>query len=197
MQATNPERQKEINEGFHRGERWAYDAAARQHFAHIVNFINHLLRDHDRASELAQEAFFLACRAHKKFDPKRKLMPWLFQIARNLAYKELNQRKKHDIVSLEQIMEESYVELKTREMNPRQELVRLETMERIHRAIDRLKPKQKDILILRIIQGLPSETVADLLNIPISTVNTRTHRALKQLRRLSGQEGLKESEVFL
>ena len=51
-------------------------------------------------------------------------------------------------------------------------------------------------LILRIIMGVPSEKVSQLLKIPVATVNTHTHRALKELRVICGQEGLHEDEVF-
>ncbi len=187
--------QQEIGTGFQRGERWAFEAAARLYFTPVVNFIAHLLRDQDKSVDLAQEAFFLACRAHKKFDPERPLLPWLYQIARNLAYKEYNRRKKQALVSLDDEMESIQIPA-TNAPNPRGSAGNRELMVRIEKAIDRLKPKYKDVLILRMIQGLPSEKVAQLLDIPVPTVNTRTFRALEQLRRLTQQEGISENELF-
>lgn len=187
---------KNISIGFQRGERWAFDAAAREYFTPLVNFIAHLLHDRDRALELAQEAFFLACRAHKKVDPQRPLAPWLYQIARNVAYKDYNKRKKNTVVSLDGIMENSEWTPLSDSPSPRRETVRKEVRERIDRAIKRMKPKYRDILILRVIQGLPSEHVSAMLDMPVSTVNTRTHRALQLLRRLAKQEGLQENELL-
>jgi len=97
----------EISAGFSRGERWAFEAAARNYFAPVVNFTANLIHDRDRAVDLSQEAFFLACRAHGKVDPGRPLGPWLFQIARNLAYKDFNKRKKQMNVSLDKILEDT------------------------------------------------------------------------------------------
>ncbi len=188
--------QKEISEGFRRGERWAFDAVARKYFAYLVNFIANLLHDRDRAVELAQEAFFLACRAHARLDPKRDVSPWLFQIARNLAYKEYNKRQVQHYVSLEEVMDDSHVEPEADNADPRQESVKQELQQRVDRAIRRLKPKYRDVLILRMMQGLPGERAAEMLKIPLATVNTRLHRALKHLRYYAQQEGIQEDEVF-
>ncbi|MDX9754687.1 MAG: RNA polymerase sigma factor [bacterium] len=193
---TDPSREHEIDLGFQRGERWAFEAAAREYFAYLVNFITQLLGDRDRALELAQEAFFLACRAHKQLDPRQGLTPWLFQIARNLAYKEFNRRKKHNAVSLEETMEKTGMQIPSAWPDPRQEIHNQDVKKRIQRAVDRLHPKYRDILILRLIMGVPSERVSKMLNMPVSTINVRTHRALKNLRALCGEEGLNEDEVF-
>lgn len=186
----------ELSSGFHKGERWAFEAAAKAYFLSIVNFIHHLLMDRDRAIDLAQEAFFLACRAHKKVDPNRPLSPWIFQIARNLAYKEYNKRKKNPNVSLDEMMEETNTYEPTTDGNPRKESVKREVWQRLQHAMNRMKPKYRDILVLRLVQGLPSEQVSTMLQIPVSTVNTRTHRALRILRRFAHQEGIQEDEVF-
>ncbi len=186
----------DISEGFRRGERWAFDAVAREYFAYLVNFITNLLRDRDRAVELAQEAFFLACRSHKRLDPKRDVAPWLFQIARNLAYKEYSRRQKNTAVSLNYTMETTHIEPEAETINPREQFTNGELQTRLDRAIQRLKPKYRDVLILRMMQGLPGETVSEMLKIPIPTVNTRLHRALKHLRTYAQQEGIREDEVF-
>lgn len=186
----------DISAGFRRGERWAFEAAAKMYFAPIVNFVTNLLRDRDRAVDLSQEAFFLACRSHDKVDSDRPLGPWLFQIARNLAYKDYNKRKKEKNVSLDGMMEENDPVLTLHDPSPRHESVRREVQERIARALDRMAPKYRDIISLRMIQGLPGERVAELLDIPVSTVNTRIHRALRTLRRFARQEGVQEEELF-
>ncbi len=197
METTPAPLDDNVAAGFQRGERWAFDAAARDYFTPLVNFITHLLHDRDRALELAQEAFFLACRAHHKVDPDRPLAPWLYQIARNVAYKDYNKRKKSPEVSLDGIMENSEWTPSSSDSSPRRETVRKEIWEKIDCAIKRMKPKYRDILILRVIQGLPSERVSEMLGIPVSTVNTQTHRAIQILRRMARQEGLKENELFV
>ena len=128
---------------------------------------------------VAQESFFLACRAHRQYNPSKDLVPWLFQIARNIAYKEYNVRKSGNTVSLDETMQDSAYEPVANTPNPRQQVAEQEMWNRIHKALYRMKPKYRDVLILRLIQGLPSEQVASMLNLPVATVNTHTHRALK------------------
>ncbi|MEW6238530.1 MAG: sigma-70 family RNA polymerase sigma factor [Candidatus Omnitrophota bacterium] len=196
MDSIGKQQQQEIGLGFQRGERWAFEAAARLFFSPVVHFVSHLLRDQEKAVDLTQEAFFLACRAHRKFDASRSFLPWLYQIARNLAYKEYNRRKKEPEVSWEDAEEFAAAALEADGGDPRAAAMEEETMERIQRAASRLKPKYRDVLILRMMQGLPGEQVAEMLNIPVATVNTRLFRALEHLRRFSQQEGLSENELF-
>lgn len=186
-----------IGEGFQRGERWAFEAAARLHFQPMVNYVAHLLHDRERAIELVQESFYLACRSHQRFDPKRPLAPWLFRIARNMAYKEHNRRKKNPLVWMEEAGPEgSPMEPPASSPGPRSSAASREVMERIHKAMERLKPDYRDVLILRLVQGLPSGEAAQMLEIPVATVNTRLYRALEQLRKICRREGIREEEVF-
>jgi RNA polymerase sigma-70 factor (ECF subfamily) len=65
-------------------------------------------------------------------------------------------------------------------------------VEQVQRAIEQLKPDRQDIIILRFIIGLPSQTVADILGKTVGSIKVTQHRALKELRRilepLSGEE---------
>jgi len=197
VDSIGKQRQQEIGEGFQRGERWAFEAAARLYFSPVVQFVSHLLNDREKAVDLAQEAFFLACRAHRKFDASLAFLPWLYQIARNLAYKEYNRCKKEPEVSWEKSEEYTSTAEETDGGDPREAAMEQEVMERIQRAASRLKPKYRDVLILRMMQGLPGEQVSEMLNIPIATVNTRLFRALEHLRRYTKQESLSESELLI
>ncbi len=196
MNSSDQQYEKEIGAGFKRGERWAFEAAAKLYFAPMVHFVSHLLRDRDKAIDLVQEAFLLACRAHHKFDGSRSLLPWLCQIARNLAYKEFHRRKKRPHVSWEDEMRNNHPTAPEDTTNPRLQMVDKEIRSKVHRAMDRIKPVYRDVLIMRMMQGLSSDTVAKMLDIPVSTVNTRTFRALEQLRRFVRMEGLSEEELF-
>ncbi|MBI1390674.1 MAG: sigma-70 family RNA polymerase sigma factor [bacterium] len=195
--AMGTEREREIAQGFQRGESWAFEAAAREYFQNMVHFVTHLIHDRERAVDLTQEAFYLACRAHYQVDPARSMAPWLFQIARNIAYKDHNRRKKRAEVSIEPEKDgDSPMEFADLTADPRNQTTENEALNRIHALIDRLKPKYKDVLILRVIEGLSGEETSKLLRIPVATVNTRSHRALQELRRLARLEGLREDELF-
>lgn len=163
----------------------------------MVHFVAHLLHDRDRAIDLVQEAFYLACRAHDQVDPRRPLVPWLFQIARNLAYKEHNRRKRQPEVSIDDTEEPSATPRPASGLpSPRATTADREVMDRIQDVVDRIKPKYRDVLILRLIEGLPSKEVSQFLGLPVATVNTRTHRALALLRRGAKRKGIRESELF-
>lgn len=198
VDSTIGEKDRDISLGFQRGEAWAFDAAARAHFQTMVHFVTHLIHDRDKAVDLVQEAFFLACRAHHQVDPRRPLGPWLFQIARNIAYKEHNRRKRRPEVSIEDQQTDAGAPFDppSNSPDPRQDNTDREIMGRINALVDKIKPKYRDVLIMRVIEGMASEEVSKLLRIPVPTVNTRTHRALRELRRLARSEGIREEEWF-
>lgn len=195
---TSAEQETRIQEGFQRGERWAFEAAARLHFESMVNYVCSLLRDRDKALELVQESFFLACRAHHRYDASRPLAPWLFRIARNMAYKEHNRKKRNPVMAMDDVYpgEDSTYDPPSSDENPHTTTVNRDLMARIETAVNKLKPSYRDVLILRMIQGLPSEKVSEALEIPVPTVNTRLYRALEQLRRICRQQGIREEELF-
>lgn len=195
---TSTEQETRIQEGFQRGERWAFEAAARLHFESMVNYVWSLLRDRDKALELVQESFFLACRSHERYDASRPLAPWLFRIARNMAYKEHNRRKRNPVMAMDDVYpgEEATFDPPSQEDSPHDDTVNRDLMARIQKAIDSLKPAYRDVLILRMMQGMPSEQVSKSLDIPVPTVNTRLYRALEQLRRICRQQGIREEELF-
>ena len=197
MDGIGSDREREISRGFQRGEAWAFEAAARTYLKSMVHFVSHLNHNRDRAVDLVQEAFFLACRAHHQVDPNRPLGPWLFQIARNMAYKEHNRLKRQPVVSMDEPNQSgnSY-DPPSDTPDPRSKTEEREVMGVIKKLVDRIKPKYRDVLILRIMEGLPSEQVSRLLKIPVPTVNTRTHRALQHLRKLAQIEGVREEEWF-
>lgn len=198
METTDRIRELEIARGFQHGESWAFEAAARAYFKPMVHFVCHLTHhQEERAVDLVQEAFYLACRAHKNVDPHRSLAPWLFQIVRNLAYKEHDRLKKRREISLDNPTPDSEPhEPASHHPDPRKHYEEVELQERMNRVIDRIKPKYRDVLILRVIEGLRSEHVSKLLNIPVATVNTRTHRALQQFRKKAASEGIHEKELL-
>ncbi len=178
---------------FRRGEIWAFRRAAEEYFGPIANFLAHLVGSSDTAEDLAQEAFFAAFRSHHTFRENAPLAPWIFRIARNLAYKELKRKERRLHSSLDEIAEVDGIELSAEEPTPRESSVAADLAERINRALSRIQPDYRDAVILRLLQGYSGEEASTLLAIPVATVNTRVHRGIRQLRIALQREGIDES----
>lgn len=138
------------------------------------------LRDHDAAEDIAAAVF------HKLLDSVQKghrpVTPraWLYQVARNLIIDHVRRQRHRDHAPLTDTLAvpanvESTVEVLLR-------------VERAHEAILRLNERQRDVIILRFLQGLDVSEVAAILNVSVGAVKTLQHRALQNLRQLLGNE---------
>ncbi len=185
----------QLADAFRRGEVWAFRRAAEEFFAPITNFLVHLTRDQDTAQDLAQEAFFAAFRSHHTFRKGAPLAPWIFRIARNLAYKELNRRSKRPQSSFDELVGKDGFEPPSTTPTPHESSSEQDLRNRIDRALAKLKPKFRDAVILRLVQGYSGEEAASLLDVPVATLNTRVHRGIRQLRKTLKYEGITESTL--
>ena len=99
--------------------------------------------------------------------------PWLYRIARNEALSKLRRQK--------WLSPKSW--FGTTELRATETAVQTrQTRQTIHRALARLRPKDRDIIVLRYLEELPSEEVAEILACSPDNVYVRLHRALARLR---------------
>lgn len=70
---------------------------------------------------------------------------------------------------------------------PEEEIVKMETQERIQYEIGRLSDKYRSVIILRYIEELPLQEISDILELPLGTVKTRVHRGRAALRKQLGE----------
>jgi RNA polymerase sigma-70 factor (ECF subfamily) len=113
---------------------------------------------------------------------------WLYRIARNLVvdhYRKVSNR--YEMLPIDEIET-----LPGEEQSVANQVENQLFVEQVHGAIKQLKPDRQDIIILRFIIGLPSQTVADILGKTLGSIKVKQHRAIKELRRIleppSGEE---------
>ncbi len=120
--------------------------------------------------ELVQEAFLDAFRALKKFDSSREFYPWFYVILRNRCYGWLKSRGRSVTLSLESC----HNVIVTCETNVGKE--------DIEEALLSLGAEDREIILLKYIDGLTYRSVAERLEIPIGTVMSRLYHARRRLR---------------
>ena len=136
------------------------------------------------ALDLSQDAFVNAFRHIRRFDSTKSFFPWFYSIIKNLCMNHLNRlhRRKED--SIDQMAEEEgQVSIPVETINPEQTLVRKDLGAKIGLALKRLRPKDREIIILQHLQDYSYQEIADLLDIPIGTVMSRLYTARRALRR--------------
>jgi RNA polymerase sigma-70 factor (ECF subfamily) len=169
-----------------------FDALVAAYEKKIFNVIYRILGDYEEAADLTQETFISAFRAFDRFRGDSKVYTWLYQIAINHCRNRLRQRGRAralHIESLDQPREwEEDSEGGSRDIAdlthaPHTVLEEKELRERILRAVESLPPDYREVVVLREIQGLSYNEIADATSLSLDNVKTRLSRARAMLRR--------------
>jgi RNA polymerase sigma-70 factor, ECF subfamily len=150
------------------------------------------VRNSDDALELSQVAFIKAYRSIRHFDNSKSFFPWFYSILRNTCLNHLNTRKMRKENGLEDLPEGSQQQVFVDERNPEESFRQAELRRIMAEAIMKLKPRDREIILMQHFHELPYAEIAEALNIPIGTVMSRLYNARTALRKLlekSGQTG--------
>ncbi len=150
-----------------------------RHQKTIFNLLYRMLGDYDDAAEVSQEAFLSAYRSIKSFRGDASFSTWLYRIAVNHAN---TRRKSATLWQQRMAWMESMEPAGDGGPDPADALEQKEMRERVQAALNSLESDDATIILLRDLQDVPYEVVADMLKIPIGTVKSRLHRARRALK---------------
>ena len=131
------------------------------------------------AEDVVQDTFIRAYGSLDRFDTERPFKPWCLRIAMNLALTILYRRKRHYLVPLEDAVGVAAEET----ANPGEPDVN-EIANMALRASQSLSEDQRAVLLLRIQEHLNYDQIAEVLDIPIGTVQSRLNCARQKLKEL-------------
>ncbi len=162
------------------GDKKAFDALVLKYQQKIVKLVNRYVRDQDEALDVAQETFIKAYRALPNFRGESAFYTWLYRIAINTAKNHLVSQGRRpptsDIDADEAVQYEPGARLRDYD-NPEQ-LAHRDQVERvIYETIDSLPEDLRTAIVLREMEGLSYEEIAQAMECPIGTVRSRIFRA--------------------
>jgi RNA polymerase sigma-70 factor (ECF subfamily) len=170
------------------GNQAAFGEIVRRYQRAVHRVAYGLTRNASDADDLAQEAFVRAYQAIGRFRAAEPLYPWLSRITVNLAYSLFRRRRRRPETPLEPLLEAG--RQWAGEEDPAEESARREYERHLQAAFAELSPEHQAVLVLRVVEGLPYEGIAETLAIPIGTVMSRLSRARTELRtRLKAKTG--------
>lgn len=158
----------------------------------IFNVIYRILGDYEEAADLTQETFISAFKGFERFRGDSKIYTWLYQIAINHCRNKLRQRGRQRAIQVESIDQprswEDSEDGASRDIAdltnaPHLVLEEKELKEKILSAVQSLPPDYREVVVLREIQGLSYNEIAEVTNISLDNVKTRLSRARAMLRR--------------
>ncbi|MFM8344092.1 MAG: RNA polymerase sigma factor RpoE [Betaproteobacteria bacterium] len=168
-----------------RGDVRAFDLLVIKYQRRVERLIGRFVRDTDLVQDLAQEAFIRAYRALPQFRGESAFYTWLYRIAVNTAKKQLMVLGRDPVITesalaerREQEDETSAPQLEQRDdETPEAVLAGKEVARVVNEAVQALSQDLRQALVLREIEGLSYEEIAQVMNCPVGTVRSRIFRA--------------------
>lgn len=169
------------------GNRDAFGQLITRYQSRLYNAALRLVDTPDDAADVVQDAFLNAFQSLRSFKGDSEFFTWMYRIAFNVAVSQKRRKKPtsslnamelgRNGLSREPVDASDYVK-------PGVALERSEEERRLYAALGRLSAEHRDVLVMKEIDGLKYEEIADVLKIPIGTVRSRLNRARLELREL-------------
>ena len=185
---------EELIAQFQKGDVQAFDVLVRRYKDQLLNYVFRFVGSRVDAEDIVQETFLRVFKNKHYYKEIAKFSTWVYTIAGNLAKTELRRRKRRKMFSVSNFVNEDRdYDIPDSDLTPEQQVDGNIKDDIIQKAIDKLPPKFKEVILLRDVQGFAYEEISQILNIPLGTVKSRVNRG-----RLKLQEDLKfllESET--
>jgi RNA polymerase sigma-70 factor (ECF subfamily) len=177
---SNQSSDKKLVKRVQKGDKGAFDLLVLKYQHKIVNLVMRYVRDPELALDITQEAFIKAYRALPRFRGDSAFYTWMYRIAVNTAKNHLAaQRRRPMDVELDLQDPEQYdLHAKLKETDtPEGVTLSNELKETVERAIAALPEDLRTAIILRELEGMSYEEIAQTMECPVGTVRSRIFRA--------------------
>lgn len=152
----------------------AFEALVRHYHKRLLYYILRMIRDHDRAEDILQNVWVDVYQQLRMLRSTKAFSAWLFRIARNHTCRDIRRSQSSVMTkSLEEITEEIPV-AEERSLSE-------DEVATIHRCMDRLSPEHREVLILRFMEELSYQQIAEIVGCSIGTVRSRIYYAKQTL----------------
>ena len=167
------------------GDDGAFETLMRAHQKQVYNLCLRMCGNAEDAFDLSQEAFLRAWRGLAQYQFEAEFSTWLYRLTRNVCIDHLRRRKREDTVPLEQEQDGEVIVLPIPDGAPGPEERALHEEKRrvLAEAMLSLPEEQREILILRVVNDLSYEQIAQILDLQLGTVKSRLARARMQLKK--------------
>jgi RNA polymerase sigma-70 factor (ECF subfamily) len=172
------------------GDTSAFDLLVLRWDRKIQGAIYRLIGSEEEARDLCQEAFFKAYRGLRAFKGEARFSSWLYQIALNLCRDRMRRRRGRTLVSLDALEADGQAPVLRDETNALDLVEARDLQRRVKAAVLALPEEQREVIVLKEYEGLTFQEIADVLDMPVSTVKTRLYRGLDKLKERLCEEGV-------
>jgi RNA polymerase sigma-70 factor (ECF subfamily) len=164
------------------GDQDAWEAIVRQHWRKVFNVAYKFVGRHEEAEDLTQDIFLKIFRSLSTFDRRANFQTWLISVSRNLCidyYRSV--RKERETIDRQVTAEDASPV--AREAGPLAALEQRDLAALLRRALHTLPDSLRAAVVMRDIQELSYQEIADALHLPEGTVKSRINRGRRELAR--------------
>jgi RNA polymerase sigma-70 factor, ECF subfamily len=149
----------------------------------LIRYFTYLVGRRDPVDDLVQETWLRILERGHSYDGQSRFEPWLFTVARNLAFDYMRKRPAFSLDSRDS-PEPDLESLSpvSRAPSPFEQAARTEDAQRLAHSLQMLEPIFREALVLRFQEDLSLQEMADVIGASVSTVSSRIYRGLAVLR---------------
>lgn len=159
------------------GDEAAFEALVARYTAPCARLAGHFIADRDEVADLVQESFVAAFEHLDRYDPRRPFWMWLARIVVNKAIDRLRSARRQRERPVESLASRAGPD-----PTPDRLAAQEEERERVGRTLDRLPQRYRTLLVLREMEGMSAESIAEMLRRPAATIRWRLFRARRLFR---------------
>lgn len=176
------------------GDQQAFAKLVQAYEKQVYNLCLRMCGNREDARDLTQEAFVKAWRGLRFFQQESSFSTWLYRLTSNVCIDHLRREKRQVRVSLTvEHDEKEPVELEIADPQPlpEEQMLHHEQQRAVAQAMMQLEEEFRQVLILRVVQDLSYEQIAQIMNLRVGTVKSRLARARQKLKKILLESGNK------
>ena len=165
------------------GDACAFEEIYRRYYRRLQDFFYGLSRNTQTAEDLSSETFIRVWRLRARYTPHGSFPAYVFTVARNVWMESRRTNRRIQRLGVAQTLDDvDYMLAAPRKSRPDEETARAEEHTALEAALETLPDEQKMVFIMRNIQGLSLDEIAEVMDCPVNTVRSRKLLAVKKLR---------------
>lgn len=180
---------EDVMEQLQAGVVQAFDIIVQRYKDRLHNFLFRYTHNHEDCEDLVQETFLRVYRSRHSYERIAKLSTWMYTIALNLAKSMYKKKQRMSLISIhadESDPDDREFEITDAVMLQDEELHLKFSMQELEKALMELNDDFREAIILRDIQQLTYEEIAEITGTAMGTVKSRINRGRQQLQELIG-----------
>jgi RNA polymerase sigma-70 factor (ECF subfamily) len=168
------------------GDNLAFQALFQKYNRRVYAVALGVVKSPEDAMDVVQDAFIKVHKHLATFQGASSFYTWLYRIVMNLGIDHVRKKRKivewGDDVPIEHAAGDRTMVPKVPDANPSQSVVRRELSEKIRQALDTLPEYHRAVILLREVEGMSYEEIAEVLNVPKGTIMSRLFHARRKMQ---------------